>query len=55
MFVGPSILQNISYWSLELAKVGTYVLISRQDLSNITARVLVQLFIVTEDNDRDID
>ena len=55
MFVGTSILQNISYSSLELAKVETYVLISRQDLSNITARVFVQLLIVTKDYDRDID
>ena len=32
-----------------------YVLISGQDLSNITTRVFVQLLIITKDYDGDID
>ena len=34
---------------------GAYILISSQDLPNITTRVFVQLLIISKDYDRDID
>ena len=32
-----------------------YILVSRQDLSNVSTRVFVQLLIISKDYDRDID
>jgi uncharacterized membrane protein len=55
VFVRSSILQKISCNSLAVCKTGTYVLISSQDLPNFTTRVLIQLFIIPKDYDRDID
>ena len=39
---------------LELRRA-TYIIVSRQDFSDITTRILVQLLIVPKDYDRDID
>ena len=32
-----------------------YIIVSRQDLSNVTTRIFVQFLIVAKDYDRDID
>ena len=55
MFVGTSILFKPSVDCNECATGTTYVLISCEDLSNITTRVLVQLLVVAKDYDGDID
>jgi hypothetical protein len=54
MLVCSSILKPIS---CDQGRHGdaTYILISCQDLSNITARVLIQLLIIAKDNDCDVD
>jgi hypothetical protein len=56
VFVGSSILKKVtSAMFRRCARVGTYVVVSGQDLSNVGTRVLVQFLVISKDNNGDVD